>query len=133
MNSSLRHVCRHIRNEGSSVGIDRLRVGRQEFDSLQEHGVISSTATRPLWGPPSLLHNEHRGSFHLEVKGSPSSAEVKTGGAAPPMPHKGMLYSTFLPSCRRRGRLSHTPSRIHHLAQGWAIVLARGPLCGRGG
>jgi hypothetical protein len=47
-----------------------------------------------LWGPPSLLANGHRGEFTEGKRlrseaddSSPPSAEIKNGGAIPPLPH----------------------------------------------
>jgi hypothetical protein len=64
-----------------------------------------SSPRRPnrLWGPPSLLSNGYRWRFPPGVKRPgreadhlpPSSAEVKNGGAIPPLPNKHYLYLFF--------------------------------------
>jgi hypothetical protein len=72
-----------------------LRVGRPGFDSRQYKIFLFSTASRPTLGPPSLLSNGYLGAFSPGVKrqgdeadhSPPSSAEVKEGGAIPPLPH----------------------------------------------
>jgi hypothetical protein len=49
-----------------------------------------------LWGPASLLSNGHSGMFSRgEVAGSEADhnfAEIKNGGAIPPLPHISSLY-----------------------------------------
>jgi hypothetical protein len=61
---------------------------------------FSSHCLHWLWSAPNLLSSEYRGRFPLGLKQpgreadylSPSSAEVKNGGAITPLPHTSSCH-----------------------------------------
>jgi hypothetical protein len=73
---------------------DGLLVGRLGFDSRHEI-FLYSTASRPALGPTQPLIQWALGALPAEVKrqghvadhSPPSNAEVKNGGAIPPLPY----------------------------------------------
>jgi hypothetical protein len=73
-----------------------LRAGRQGFDSRQKKVIVLfSTASRPTLRPtqpplqwvPEVLSLGEKRSIREDDHSFPSTAEVKTGGAIPPLPH----------------------------------------------
>jgi hypothetical protein len=80
-------------SRGSSVGIPA--AGVRFAAGVREESFSSPQCPHRLWGPLSLLSNGHQRLFPWEVKRpggeadhiSPSSAEVKSGGAISPPHH----------------------------------------------
>jgi hypothetical protein len=91
--------------ECSHTYSDGLRAGRPGFDSRQAHEIfLLSTASRPTLGPTQPPIKGVSEAFYLGVKRpggeadhSPtSSAEVKNGGAIPPLPNTFSLSGASL-------------------------------------
>jgi hypothetical protein len=74
---------------------DGLRTGRPGFDSRQCKIFLFSTAFRPTLGPTQPPIQRLPGAFSLGIKrqgreadhSPPTSAEIRKGGAIPPLPH----------------------------------------------
>jgi hypothetical protein len=84
----------HLSEQTSRLYSDRLRVERPGLDSRQSNIFLFSTASGPTLGPTQTHIKWVQGAILLEVKqvgreadhSPPSSAEVKNGGAIPPLP-----------------------------------------------
>jgi hypothetical protein len=74
---------------------DELRTGRPGFDSRKGKEILFSNASRPALRPNKSPNQWIQGPFSSGIKWSgrkadhlpPSSSEVKSGGAMPPLPH----------------------------------------------
>jgi hypothetical protein len=88
-----------------NIGEDGIQAGRPGFDSQQCKSFLFSTASRPTPGPtqpPIQLLSRALSPWikrpgHGADHSPPTSAEVKTSGAIPPLPPEGL-------SPRRGGR-----------------------------
>jgi hypothetical protein len=97
------HTYMYIGSRDSSVGV---ATGWTAGLRIPAGVKISSAAQRPnlLWGPPSLLFNGYRRLFPRGINRPgreadhlpPSCAEVKNGGAIPPLPHISSWHSAWL-------------------------------------
>jgi hypothetical protein len=98
------HTKTTFRKQGQWKHIS-VTVGTATVYGLDSPGLIPSSAkffssqhSDQIWGPPSLLSNGHqvlspsglKQQGHETDRSPPFNAEVKKGGAIPPLPHVSM-------------------------------------------
>jgi hypothetical protein len=82
-------MCLHIAVDiETSYGLD----GWGSIISRQQI-ILYTAGSRRVFGPPSLLYNWYQWLFPRGYSSPPCRAEIKNGGATPPLAHKSSWYS----------------------------------------